>query len=426
MLASGPAILSALFLIQAEAQFEAGARIETRVGQAPSLTSSNQVVPPEQFQVMVVATPILSLRWIDGLDALHANSATRILWRPVPLLDSRPLFLESLGITHARRPSRRSQLQLNIQASYGEQDYTSLQQQLLNQPSLPLAMTMLMVNATAGASWRSSRRTTLTLQLGALHSRSFDTQTISSGTAGTYALPTQTTITATPALTYALARRSNLRAIVSIIDTDSQGTSLAPGQTGELNVLSIQPQVGIGQELTSQHRLHLTAGFAYTVALRQAADTNLPWYPVPLLQIDLNSILQRTRMAVVRSSIGVGTSSFVDPVLGVAVSRGLAQASVDAQLGPWSVGVRCAFATDLSGSQQANASGGVSADETFVMLEIPVRYRSSRNLIAEFGGRFSERGPKWSTSTIALHSETRELWLYVNLTTFSRPSSTRS
>ena len=248
-----------------------------------------------------------------------------------------------------------------------------------------------------------------------LRCRSRVARTISSGTAGTYALPTQTTITATPALTYALARRSNLRAIVSIIDTDSQGTSLAPGQTGELNVLSIQPQVGIGQELTSQH-----------LALRRTDAANLAWYPVPLLQIDLNSVLQRTRMAVVRSSIGVGTSSFVDPVLGVAVSRGLAQASVDAQLGPWSVGVRCAFATDLSGSQQANASGGVSADETFVMLEIPVRYRSSRNLIAEFGGRFSERGPKWSTSTIALHSETRELWLYVNLTTFSRPSSTRS
>jgi hypothetical protein len=428
MFASGPAILSALFLFQAEAQFEAGARIETRAGEAPSVTSSNQAVPPEQFQVMVVATPLLSLRWIDGVDDLHVDSATRILWRPVPLFDSRPLFLETLGATHIRRPSRRSQLQLNIQASYGEQDYTSLQQQLPNQPSLPFAMTMLMVDATAAASWHSSRRTTLTLQLGALHRRSFDTQTISSGTAGTFALPTQTTVTAAPGLTYALARRSTLNAVVSIVDTDSRGMSLAtsqtgaPSQTGELNALSIQPQVGIRQELTRQHQLHLAVGFAYTVALHRTDTPNLAWYPVPLLQIDLNSVLQQTRMAVVRSSIGVGTTAFIDPVFGVAVSRGLAQASVDAQLGPWSVGARCAFSTDLFGSLPT--IGGISPDETFVTAEIPVRYRTSRYLISEFGARYTERAPHLGAPGFAWHY--RELWLYLNLTTFSRPSSTRS
>jgi hypothetical protein len=433
MFVSGPAILSALFLIQAAAQFEAGARIESRVGQAPSLTSSNQVVPPEQTQVMVVATPLLSLRWIDGIDDLHVDSATRILWRPVPLFDSRPLFLETLGATHLRRPSRRSQLQLNVRASYGEQDYTSLQQQLPNQPSLPLALTMLMVDATAGASWRSSRRTTLTLQLGAMHSRSFDTQGASSGTTGTFALPTQTTVTVAPGMTYALARRSTLNALVSIIDTDSQGISLASSQTGvssqtgELNALSIQPQVGVRQALTRQHQLHLAVGFAYTVALRRTDAPNLAWYPVPLLQLDLNSVLLRTRTAIVRSTLGAGTTAFVDPVLGVAVTRGLAQASVDAQLGPWSVGARCAFSTDLFGRLPTiggSTPGEILPDETFVTAEIPVRYRSSRHLIVELGGRYTERAPYLGAPGFAWHY--RELWLYLSMTTFSRPSSTRS
>jgi len=63
MFASGPAILSALFLIQAEVQFEAGARVETRVGQTPTgLAQSAPSIPTgqpvtvEQTQVMVVAT----------------------------------------------------------------------------------------------------------------------------------------------------------------------------------------------------------------------------------------------------------------------------------------------------------------------------------------------------------------------------------
>jgi hypothetical protein len=189
-----------------------------------------------------------------------------------------------------------------------------------------------------------------------------------------------------------------------------------------LNALSIQPQVGIRQELTRQHQLHLAVGFAYTVALHRTDTPNLAWYPVPLLQIDLNSVLQQTRMAVVRSSIGVGTTAFIDPVFGVAVSRGLAQASVDAQLGPWSVGARCAFSTDLFGSLPT--IGGISPDETFVTAEIPVRYRTSRYLISEFGARYTERAPHLGAPGFAWHY--RELWLYLNLTTFSRPSSTRS
>jgi len=198
--------------------------------------------------------------------------------------------------------------------------------------------------------------------------------------------------------------------------------SLAPSQTGELNALSIQPQIGIRQELTRQNQLHLAGGFAYTVALRRTDTTNLARYPLPLLQIDLNSVLQRTRMAVVRSSIGVGTTAFVDPVFGAVVSRGLAQASVDAQLGPWTVGARCAFSTDLFG--RLPTTGSIPPDETFVTAEIPIHYRTSRHLIVEFGGRYTERAPYLGAPGFAWHY--REMWLYLNLTTFSRPSSTRS
>ena len=442
MFASGPVILSALFLIQAEAQFEAGARIESRVGEAPtgtklvsSLDPSGQpvttTVATEQAQILVVATPILSLRWLGGVDDVRANSATRMLWRPVPLIGSRPLFLETLEATHIRRPSKRSRWQLNVRGTYGEEDYTSLTQQFANQPTLPAATTVVMVNALADALWRSSRRTTLTVQLGAAHRRALDGQTGASGTSATsstvFVLPTQTSVTAAPGLRYALARRSSLEAYAIIADVDIQGISPGTAQAGRMNVLSLQPQVGILEELTRRHQLRLVAGFTYASALRRT-DTGLvgnpPWHPItPLLQIDLNSLLQRTRTAVVRSSLGAGTTWFVDPVLGVAVLRGIAQARLDAALGPnWSVGARCGFATDLT--ERLPAVGGISPDETVVSAEIPIRYRWTSQLVAEFGGRYAERAPHLSAPDFSWHN--RELWLFFTLLTTTRPSSVRS
>jgi hypothetical protein len=434
MFTSGPTILSALFLLQAEAQFEAGTRIETRVGEAPTGTTQvassptgqagTGVAPVEQTQVVVVATPLLSLFWLDGADDLRAYSATRILWLPVPLFDSRPLFLETLEASHSRRLSKRSTWRLSLHGSYGEQDYASLQKELPNQPALPLTTMMLMVRATAGASWRRSRRMTLAVGLEAMHRRSLDTQSVANGTAGTTGvIPTQTTISAAPGMDFALTRHSALQAFATITDTDSQNPSLTTGgQPGHSNVLLLQPRVGIREELTRQHQLHLAVGFSYSANLRRTGNTNLPWYPSPLLQVDLNSLLQQTRTAVVRSSLGAGMTSFVDPVLGATVSRGIAQASIDAQWGQWSGGARCAFATDLS--TQVSTTLGGTPDQTYLSVEIPFRYRHSRQLTAEFGGRYSERAPHLGAKDFTWHN--RELWIFLNLIASARPSSTRS
>jgi hypothetical protein len=435
MFANGLAVLSSLFLLQAEVQFEAGTRIESRAGEAPTgtrqVTSLNPTtgqpdtvfVPAEQAQIIIAAIPILGLRWLDGADDLRVNSATRILWRPVPLLDSRPLFLETLDASHARRLGKRGRWQLGIQSSYGEQDYTSLQTQLVNQPALPLATTMFMVNATADASWRSSRRTTVALKLGAIYRRSLDTQSVVNGAAGTLGgIPTQTTVSAVPGLDYALSRRSTLQAFATITDTDFQNPLPLPGQPIASNLLLIQPQVGLREALSSRHQLNMAVGFSYAVALRQSEDAHQAWYPSPLLQIDLNSILQRTRTAVVRSSLGAGMTAFVDPVLGAAVSRGIAQASMDVQWGLWSGGARCAFVTDLSG--QVSTTFGDTPDQTSLSVDIPFRYRVSRRLMAEFGGRYSERAPYLGAKDFAWHN--RELWFFLNLIASARPSSTRS
>jgi hypothetical protein len=431
MLASGPAILSALFLIQAETQFEAGGRIEGRVGQAPSVIPTNAAnanILGDRGQVMVAATPTLSLRLLDEVDDLRANSATRILWRPIPLYASRPLFLETIDANHTKRVSKRSRIQLTLRGSYGEEDYTSLQLQLPTQPALPAAATVFSIQGSVNDSWRASRRTTLTLQLGLVHRQTLDGQTGSSGAAGSsptiVTIPTQTTITAVPGLTHALSRRSNLEVSAPVSDTDVQAISSGTARIDALNVLTVQPQVAIRGELTRHHQLRLAAGFSHATALRQT-NTSLSGYPTPLLQIDLHSLLQQTRTAVVRSTLSAATISVVDPILGVVVWRGTAQARLDADLRRrWTVGARLAFSTDLGKPLQA--VDGYAPDETVISADLPVRYRWSNQWSAEFGGRYIERGPHLMASNFTWRSGERELWLYLTLISTSTRLSTRS
>ncbi len=428
MFAGGPLILSALSLIQAEARYEAGARIETQVGQAPTGTSapsSGQTQIVEQAQVMVQATPILGLHWLDDVDDLRANSATRVLWRPVPLLRDRPLFLETIEASHSRQASKRTRWQLDLRGSYGEEDYTSLTQQFANQPTLPTAATVLLVNATAAAAWRGTRRTTLTMQLDAIHRRSFDNPATVSGTTGAAStvlpqIPTQTAVTATPGLRYTLSRRTRLETFAVIADTDVQGNSQPADQSGGMNVLSLQPEVGILEKLTRRHELHLLLGLTYASELRHSATSRgQPWHSItPVLQVDFNSVLRRTRSAIVRSLLRAGMAWFEDPILGAAALRSVAEARVDADLGQsWSVGAHGAFATDLTA---LSSTGTTLLDETIVSAEIPVRHRFSSQWVAEFGARYAERGPYLGASSFAWRN--REIWLFLSLLAISRPA----
>jgi hypothetical protein len=439
MFASGPAILSALCLIQAEAHIDVGGRFETRVGQAP--TGAPTVLNPsqltEQSQVMIVATPVLGLRWLEGVDNLRADSATRILWRPVPLLDQRPLFLESVEVVHIHRPSKRSEWQLNFSGAYGEQDYTSLSQQFANQPALPNALTSLILTATETALWRSSRRTNLSLQFGALHRRTVHapTTTDTSTTTGyvALALPTQTAATVTPLAHFVLSRRSIVEVSAPLADYDIQGitqlpatsTSPTPSAQGHVNYATVQPQMALFESLTRRDELHLVAGFTYANNLRSTITRGKPISPLAL--VELNSLLVRTRAGALRGAISAGTTWFADPILGQSVQRSNVQARLDAELGPqWSAGMRMAFVADIL-DRLPTPSPGVPLDESFRSVDLSIRHRWANALVAEFGARYAERAPYLKASTYfdvtnsAWHN--RELWAFLILTTEPRRPS---
>jgi hypothetical protein len=431
MLASGPAVLSALLALQGATELEAGARIEARAGEVPAMAGPTGAA--EQAQVMLVATPILGLRWSGDASEARASSATRIFWLPVPLLERRPLFLETLATSFLARPNRRSRFRLDLRGSYGEEDYTLLAQQFVGQPTLPpvKTLTLLTLNAAGDGSWRESRRTTLTVLLAAIHRRTPDHQVVNnagatSATATAPALPTQTLITVTPGGRYALDRRSSLEVLLGLGETDIQGFQTTNSPSARMNVLMIQPQLGLVRDLSRSQQVRAFAGLTYAAVLINP-DKQRNWLPLtPLCRVELGSLLWRTRASALRSSLGAGTAWYADPVLGAAVLQGMTEARLEAQLGlRWSAAARAAFTTDLNAPLPAPATSGVSPDETVVLVEVPFRYRWSTQLDVEFGARYAERGPHLAAADFGWHN--RELWAFVTLlTTTSRPSRPRS
>jgi hypothetical protein len=405
MVASGPMALTALCLFQAGAQMEAAARVETRVGEISGSTS-----------VMALATPSLRVDWFSGADSLAADLSTRILWRPVPLPRTRPLFLETFGLIHNARPTLRSQWHFDIHASYGEQDYTSLSQQFATQPTLPLAATMFMISGAADALWRASRLTTLGIHMGATHRRSIDDQGSGDPSVGVSTLPTQTMISGGPEMRVALSRRSTLEISVPVSIYDIQentGDALAP--KGSTNVFSLQPQIHLIEMLNRNHRLRLAAGLTYAGSAGGGAATDLGHLVTPLALIGLDSDLYRSHSASVRSSVSFETTWFVDPVLGRGIWRGIGNAGVDALVGlRWSAGLRFSSTIDMTKPPAAYAE----TDGTLVSAESSVRYRWTDVVVVELGSRYTERGPYLGTSNFAWRG--REVWGFLTLYTWSR------
>jgi hypothetical protein len=429
MVGCGAAVLSALLLWQGTTELEAGANVDVRVGRAPvlSATSTDQTALRERSQVWLSAMPLVGGRWVGEGSELRALAASRVLWRPVPYGDRRPIFLETLEVAHRARSSERSRWQLDLRSTYGEEDYTSLLRQFgSNQPQLPSALSMFTVNALGDGSWRASRRTTLSLLASGTYRQSLDDlPSNASGSPATPVLPTQTVVVVTPAGRYALDRRTSFEVRAGIGDTHVDRMRSSTAASASANLLTFQPQVGVIRDVAPAQQLRLFAGLTYVVVLK-GDDDSRDWRALtPLFRGDLSSVLWRAPAATLRSLLGLEAAWYADPVLGLAVWRTTVFANLDAQLGPrWSAGARASFTTDLNSPV---SMGGIPLDETIVQVDVPFRYRWSSQLAVEVGGRYSERAPSLFADEFAWHY--RELWAFVTLTgtthrTRSRPGPT--
>jgi hypothetical protein len=313
-------------------------------------------------------------------------------------------------LEHRARPTGQSEWRLNVRASYGEQDYTSLSQQFQTQPTLPLSTTLFMVDGSAGLRWRASRRTALSLALGAAYRRTLNTQDRDSQTAGgVYVMPAQTTVSAAPAWRYALSPRSTLELSVPVFDYDIQAGSSDVAQGARINVVTFQPQVGLADQVARDHQVRLVAGITYAEELRGGAAVTGNRVS-PLGQLSVNSVLYRDLSTAVRSGASAGVTWFLDPVLGDGRWRAVATVELSAQMGSrWSAGTRSSFVTDISRPPPA----ATPVDETMFSADCSLRYVWPRAASVELGGRFSERAPSLASSEFAWHG--RELWAFLSV-----------
>ncbi len=407
MLASGPIGLTVLCLFQAGVQIEAGARVEAGAGTLPTGTS-----------VMLAAIPSLKLDWLAGSDVLKADLSTRILWRPVSHPHNRPLFLQTLGMVYDARPSPQSQWHVELRASYGEQDYTSLSRQFATQPSLPMATTMFMIDGWADALWLHLRQTNLAFRMGASHRRSLHEQ--GSETGGFSPLPTQTMVTADPQLRLVLSRRLTAEISIPVSVYDLEQTDAAFGQDRDvsMNLFSLQPQLHVSGMLTQRERLRFLAGVTYADTIRGPTEGSRHQF-TPLALVGFDSDLSLSRSALLRSSANVQSAWILDPVVGRGVWRAIASVGCDAQFGlRWGTGLHFSAAANISKPPTGSNASGMEQDTSVVSADTFVRYQWTRVLVAELGGRYSERGQRRASSGVATGG--REVWGFLTLYTGSR------
>lgn len=454
MVTGAVAVLATLLAQQGGLELFGGGTLELRTGRAPTgvKTIGSRSVPAPQTHVLTSATPLLGLRWSHGSHQLRVVSATRVLWRPVPLPDERPLVLETLEASHGMRPSRRTVWQLALRSTIGEEDYTSLSRRFANQPTLPKTRSLFTVGATSDASWMASRLTTVGLLIDGSYRLPLDrggptttteTPVEPNGTVPSQStpwsrgprrprappylvMPTQAAVTVTPVLRYRLTRRTGLELNVPISDTDLRNVQLirltAQGmQAGEAeahaNIFTVQPQLGVVHELSRRHRARVFGGVTYAKVLVNP-DPTRNWLPLtPLGRAELDSVLSRTRASTVRSVVLLGSSWYADTALGIAVWRGTAEARLEGQFGPdWNASIRAMFSTNLN-RPLPNTSAIDTAyllDETILQLDIPLRHQISSQTAIEFGGRYAERGPNLRGGDFMWRN--RELWAFFSVT----------
>ena len=430
MLAGGPMALSVLFLAQANAYMEAGARLDTRAGEAPIGLGG----APQGLWIGAI-TPSMGFMLRTDDSETRTSYAPRFLWSaPNPNDPMRPLILQTLVLSNTYRPTKRSQWQTSLRAIYGQEDSVALQQLLPGQATLPAMMNIFSGSAEATASWRSTRLTTLAFQITALHRRPLDTQSPTSTPATDTATPstspsfmfrTQTTLHATPSVQYTTSRRSHLEFSVPV---GYYASSANGGPASVTKFLVVQPQIAWVDDLSRRSQLSLAAGISVADIIAHPATYQGSNPITPIVRTSLDSILAKTRTFVLRSELSAQVSWYLDPVLGTAVPRAPFVASIDATMGRhWSARAFVSFTTDVSWSPlpctpSSTARNGGCPDETLLAAGIPIRYTWAELFFVELAGRFTIRAPHLRVPAEDFHWGETEFWATLTLSAASRLS----
>jgi hypothetical protein len=382
-------------LLLALAEVQVGARAEVQGGQAPLLagqaseSTARSTLQPEAG---------LALRWRLGQSRLHYGP--RLTYRaPNPAGTDDALVMHLLGAEHESRLARGVRAFGEASSSFGDVDYATLSQSLeQSQSTLPAVTRLWTIGGGAAVEVRAIRRWTLQTRLGATHQRPLDDGATAPAAGATLSRSTNVELSETAR--HALTRRDDLTLRLGASDQ-----RLSSG----LHVLAIEPGVGWQRRLSRAQTLELGGGVVVVHALGLPAGAGAPEVVSPVATAALGSRHRPGRGLLVDTSVSLGATWFLDPVLVTGLTRGVASASISAT-----------YRTNLTVAASAQVATTVSRaplpgepDETLVRAELPVRYRVSPHLAVEVGGRYSDRGRHLLASELGMHQ--RELWLYAQL-----------
>lgn len=416
-----PPAVALLFCIAGEFNADAVVTAEVRGGEAPLVAGESS-----RAGVVGVLTPGVQLQLVDRELDLRLEYGLRIFDRqpndsaPDGSSKLAPLYLNVASLTLAARPARTLAVTGNAGFSYGAADYTVLGPLLgPNQSALPSVVDFLSLTAGLGAKLALSREWTLATLLAFVHRRPIgaaanvppvDTM-VTGTTMAQVPFPRQTSITATPSLSNRLTREDDLILTTAV----SYGTY----STG-IDVLTVTPELGWQAHLTPRYDLHVAGGVTFPRLWGMFPTGPAPSVAAPVGDAEFGTRFFDQENVVLRGSVGARAEYFVDPVLGTTGPRGTVLMGLSLSLpSDWTMGLQGSFSTSLSSKPLSVVQpGGAPYDETSASVWLPIGHRLSQNLMAEFGGRWSDRGPHLAAPNFEFHQ--REIWIYVLLTATSR------
>lgn len=390
-------------LLLANASLSGGVRMEVQAGQAPTLADPNP-----SFYGAALLRPDVTLKVMSPTTETLVSEAPRfLLRRPNVAHKNRPLYLNTLQVEHKGRRGQRLYWNLQLTSIVGEVDYASASQVLGRQAALPDTMNLLTAEASAEVGWRLSRRLELGTELVVLRRQPLRASSSDTPSSAGVSMPTETNERLEPRLAYAISRRQTGELRVRLANYRLTGVVRLWAMAAEL-------RLGWSYKLTRNHELQLVGG-ATVATVEERSDSSSPWTSFsPLAGIALVTAKPLSRIALLRSRASAEVAWYLDPVLGVSLPRGQIGADVALEIGPaWLLAVNLMAATNVS--RQAIAG---SPNETVVSAGVPLRYRAGRHLIAELGGRYSERGPHLTTPGFSLRQ--REIMGYLALTVMTQ------
>ena len=422
-------LASAVALLIVGGKFDVNAAVvgEARAGVTPIPTTGRYVSTPSAAGIVTPSgeldfeSPRLTTRLTYGLRIFESVT------RDIPIQS--PLYLHNVNLNLVLRPGRRFDATVTGNVSYGSADYNYLTQFLgSTQISAPPPVKFLSLSMGIVTRLRLTTLWTLETAADIVDRRQVDTPTATAvaGTPLVLTFPHQRSFGVVPALIGRITRRDDLIVALGGVYQATDGQQALPGAvvtgpSGAVEMFSLTPSLGWRGRLSRRYDLHLAGGLSYNYVIEKP-DAFPAVSPVaPIGAIDLTVHLVTRRAMTVQGTFGAAVDYFLDPILGASGSRGTSFAHLTLYFPlNWTAGFDASFATLLTSNPYGTLPGltVTNPDETVVVLGIPVRHRMSRNLTAEMGLRYSDRGPNLWSSNFAFHAH--EAWLYLVLAANSR------